>query len=814
MATRPDQLEIETLYFAAKELTTTDARREYLERQCADKPELRKQLNRLLAADAEAGEFLQVSALELLEGPPQESSAGDSGGTIQRIRDYHLLEEIGRGGMGIVYLASHERLGKRVALKMLATEGLTDDTVNRFARESRAVGQLDHPNIVRAMDAGEENGHHFLVTELVDGVNLSELPADRPLTVADACDIIRQAANGLQHAHQARIVHRDIKPANLMLTRQGVVKILDMGLAILHQDDSTDTSVTRPGQIMGTIDFISPEQCKSAHNVDHRADLYSLGCTMYSLLCGQPPFHSDTPSSIYDRMRAHVELTAQPISDLRSDVPHEVQQIISQLMEKRPQDRISSAGELAEMLKPFCAGAATAELVDKTSVGSPSVDTQAATRATAPTESVDASPKPLRRNRRRYWIAAACVLCILAAFGVIYFNTGQGTLQLTVGPDAEVYIDGRQITVQSGNEPVESVSIRVDAGKRQLEVRKDGFETLTREFRMFRDGQIVVAAELQLKQDSKPSPLPFTGHQGPVLALDVSPDGERLVSAGEDRIIRLWSIPSGKLVSSMRGHSRSIHDVKFSPDGQHVLSCGEDQTIRLWDVATGKQVMHYTGHSAVVASVDFLPDGERFISSSYDGSLAIWDVNEATAQSSLGYRAGQPIPRVQRMEDLLQLEGHLSWVRSGEVSPDGNAIVSAGNDTLVAIWDVKSGTMTKRFAGHKTVVADATFSPDQKRIVTAGFDNLALLWDVDSEQVIQTLKGHVGPVLNVLYVEDQIISSGQDQTIRTWDPESGEQVRLIETHHAQIMDMAYVPRTKTLFSSDVEGKIHLTRLGK
>ena len=210
------------------------------------------------------------------------------------LREYQLIEKLGEGGMGTVYRARHTKLDREVAVKLLPSERLRSaQAVSRFEREMKAIGRLHHPNIVQAFDAGEVEGQYYLAMELVSGLDLSML-VDRvgPLPVADACEIVRQAALGLQHAHEHELVHRDIKSSNLMLTPSGDVKILDLGLARLQDPLSEEHEVTSTGQVMGTLDYMAPEQLGDSHAVDIRADIYSLGATLYKLLTGRAP-HAD-----------------------------------------------------------------------------------------------------------------------------------------------------------------------------------------------------------------------------------------------------------------------------------------------------------------------------------------------------------------------------------------------------------------------------------------------------------------------------------------------------------------------------------------
>src|SRR5262245_12506504 len=219
--------------------------------------------------------------------------------------DYVLQERLGKGGMGEVFKARHQKLGRVVALKVIGEERVTNPEVGlRFLREIRVTSQLSHPNIVLAYDAGEAAGRPFFAMEFVEGSNLARLVREKGrLPASDACAYVRQAALGLHHAHQRGLVHRDVKPSNLMVTPKGVVKLLDLGLArLLPHGDRDPTTITRPEEVMGTADYIPPEQVEESHGVDHRADVYSLGCTLYHLLAGHPPFVDCT---LVQKLRKH-----------------------------------------------------------------------------------------------------------------------------------------------------------------------------------------------------------------------------------------------------------------------------------------------------------------------------------------------------------------------------------------------------------------------------------------------------------------------------------------------------------------------------
>ncbi|MCA9084352.1 MAG: serine/threonine-protein kinase, partial [Planctomycetaceae bacterium] len=289
---------------------------------------------------------------------PSSGGPAVSLGVSAEIRDYELLEYLGGGGMGQVYRARHIPLNRFVAVKLLPEDSSADSQlIERFSREIRAVGSLQHPNIVQAFDAGESGGRWFLAMELLDGTDLSVLQRNHAvLSVADACEIIRRAALGLQYAHEKGFVHRDIKPANLMLTRDADghvdVKVTDLGLALAMADDGR-RQLTDDGQLMGTLEFMAPEQAEKAQ-VDHKADIYSLGATLYRLLTGYAPFEGDSWRTPAQRLLALTTSTPPAATERRSDIPPDLAQLLNSMLRRDPADRPIDMKTVAGQLQPFC----------------------------------------------------------------------------------------------------------------------------------------------------------------------------------------------------------------------------------------------------------------------------------------------------------------------------------------------------------------------------------------------------------------------------------------------------------------------------
>ena len=347
---------------------------------------------------------------------------------------YVLQERLGEGGMGKVYKARNWKLCRTVALKVVRKDRLSDaDAVRRFQREIRAAAQLSHPNIVHAFDAGESGDRHFYVMEYVDGIDLARLVRrDGPLPIEEARDCIRQAALGLQHAYECGLVHRDIKPHNLLRTHgangRTIVKILDMGLARLDRGEGHDSdAMTREGVVMGTLDYLAPEQARNAHLADTRADLYSLGCTLYFLRTGQPPFSGGTPT---EKLIKHQMDSPPPVERLRGDVPAWLSAVVERLLAKKPEHRFQTPAEAAEALIAVHRPQVDASAQPPSPMKSTTPDMQLMADTSANWSSIledsnsSASSSSPRRQRgiqsqRFAWIVSLAVLILLALVSLL-----------------------------------------------------------------------------------------------------------------------------------------------------------------------------------------------------------------------------------------------------------------------------------------------------------------------------------------------------------------------------------------------------------
>ena len=293
-----------------------------------------------------ARQAVQSGVLTLWQA--QQLIAGKSTGF--KIDRYILLDLIGQGGMGRVYLARDSRLNRRVAVKILTTERVNNPrAIARFHREALVGAQLQHENLVRIYDEGEANGRCYLVMEYIEGKNIGQMIAqDGQIPYPIAARLTRHVALGLDHARLKGLIHRDVNPYNILVTQQGVAKLTDLGLAI---DLAVSDRVTRDGATVGTFDYVSPEQARHSHSVDARSDIYSLGCTIYHMLAGHVPYPT---ASLPEKLYGHQLIDPEPLSRICPGVPNGLTQVVSKMMRKSPDDRYQDPLECAQALEPYC----------------------------------------------------------------------------------------------------------------------------------------------------------------------------------------------------------------------------------------------------------------------------------------------------------------------------------------------------------------------------------------------------------------------------------------------------------------------------
>jgi alpha-galactosidase len=421
------------------------------------------------------------------------------------VGNYVMLDKLGEGGMGQVYKARHRKMERVVALKMLPSSATkVPDAVKRFEREAKAAAKLVHPNIVTAYDADEHNGVYFLVMEFVDGQDLSALvKRDGSLRVGQAVDCVVQAARGLEYAHRQGVIHRDIKPSNLLLDHSGTVKILDMGLARMEGTvGGKDDGLTLSGSVMGTLDYMAPEQALDTHDANAKSDIYSLGCTLHYLLTGQSPYHGDT---VAKKLLAHREEPVPSLRAVRSDVPEWLDKVFQRMLAKKPADRpqtMSEAiGELQQHELPWSRETAPASVthgsLDETlSLHRGEIDTSSRQiEIDQPGEELGKALAPVRFQRWKSWtpallvklskrqrvgvgVAAGLAFLVVLLAIVLSVRTKHGTLVVELSdPDVKVQVvseEGKVLIDRPGEKG--TMTISVDPGKHRLRIEKNGME--------------------------------------------------------------------------------------------------------------------------------------------------------------------------------------------------------------------------------------------------------------------------------------------------------------------------------------------------
>jgi len=719
---------------------------------------------------------------------------------------YVILDRIGEGGMGQVYKAKHRGLGRIVAVKVIRKDRLDNaDAVGRFQREIRAASKLSHPNVVLAYDADQIGDTHLMVMEYVEGTDLSCLVKERgALPVAKACECIRQAALGLQHAHEKGMVHRDIKPANLLVAKGGQVKVLDLGLSRFQRavSETMDATLTRTGSVMGTPDYMAPEQARDSHTVDIRADIYSLGCSLYHLLAGQVPFTGGTGM---EKVFKHQLEEPDPIEALRPEVPRDLAKVLRKMMAKQPEDRYATPAAVAEALAPFAARKSTdftsqasaanrAPGPDGETVPLPGHWPQGAGSATA-----HAAARRSARHRKRRPLVLAALLLFLGTGATLL------ALLLTGSPSSEVGQrpgDTRPLDLpRTTDRPIPTVLDPQPTGP--VLGTSSPFDALTarqlpeeeRPYLGFPKAGLVAVAGPQAWR-----------HWGGVTSLVVGQDdkGSWVASGGDDHVVRIWEAGSGKELRRFTRHGGTIRALAMQPGGKSsvLASAASDGTVAVWDVRSGTEILTLNQTQRELLSLAFTPDGTQ---------LAV-----GTGRSAQNDAPGSVL-LYKLKEGKLMAHSHMEGeITALAYSSDGKTLATIGRidptrwQLKLAATDGTGAGRTWNWGNTAAVLlaaspADASFATVRMpaNLDTPGNDRTVLTLDVGTRSTREVPLGP-GAFRSFGFSPDgKTVALGHTGAPRLIDVKAGTAIKPmpVTLSHAPALDcMAFTPDGRTILS--------------
>jgi serine/threonine-protein kinase len=774
---------------------------------------------------------------------------------------YILIDKLGEGGMGEVYKARHQRLERIVALKVIKVSKLASkDAVHRFQREARAAAQLSHPNIVTLYEDGQEGDRHWFAMEFVRGVDLSRWVREKgPMPLAHACQFIRQAAQGLQHAHEKGMVHRDIKPSNLMLVGgANQIKVLDMGLARLDRgdDDKTDASaLTQEGAVMGTPDFLAPEQALDAHRVDIRADIYSLGCSLYYLLAGQPPFPG---GALGEKLLKHQLQKPKPLRELRPEVPAALAEVLDRAMAKKPEDRFQTPGELATALLPFSkvSAASAAQLTRPPAAPKPpasDTDTPhpsptvvpgevldvelmtdlknaAVTRAAPPAKasSVTRTAAPAKPRSLAWlgWVVGAVtgigavIAAVLLLVLLLHFlNADRPPEQPpVVDPPAPKQpatldaLDAKDIPADEkfSWQPKELVGVfGTHKWRHWGPIKALAFGTTGHELASFGDDDSIRICDANTGQERLALPISSANPTAAARAIVISPSGRYLAVMVDSKIAVYLTTTGREEAINLPGTAMA-----FAPDSK-TFAVANGQAVDFYNVTDGftRGKLTYKSNVGAAVALAFAPKDNllailtRFEGPAKKAEIKLWDYTKGELKGSI------PLENHQSRTLLFTPDGKQCLTAAQVVEVVANKDGSKEPTWPVVAWDVAAKKELRRGMGHKGPVMSMAVTHDGQTLATGSLDGTTRVWDV------QTLLGRAelprdGPVEAVaVSADDKVLASGgRDFAVRLYDLPSARERDTTRLAYASWIKAAALSPDRTLLATLENQPDHGVRL--
>jgi WD40 repeat protein/tRNA A-37 threonylcarbamoyl transferase component Bud32 len=714
--------------------------------------EPREWLERYPDLAAELSDFFADRAYMDRVAEPLRDSVPAVGTRARYFGDYELLEEIARGGMGVIFKARQVSLNRVVALKMILHDQPPSAAERqRFQAEAEAVANLDHPNILPLHEVGEHEGQQYFSMKLVADGNLAQhLPGflDAPRTAAQ---LVATVARAVHYAHQRGILHRDLKPANILLEigtdasagRTPIPYVVDFGLAkrVSGTGSSSGRNLTRSGTIVGTPGYMAPEQARAEKGLTVAADVYSLGAILYELLTGALPFRAANALDVL--LQVLEKEPARPRS-LRPGVDRDLETICLKCLEKDPARRYPSAEALAEDLERWLAGR--------------SISARPAGRA-------EQLWRWCRRNQALAVASAAAIVALLATAAIsVTFAIHQKQAAANLQQALEESERNRRQSAE--------YAFRL-AYQKALEQHKDKEEEamlgLTRALELAPEGSEDLQAECREKltewgQELGPRKPPLE-HDDRVNQVAFSPDGRTILTSSSDHTARLWDAATRRQLFILRGHTAEVHAAVFSPDGKTILTGSADRTAKLWDTATGKLLHTLEGHPGAVIQAVFSPDGATVATVSGFSFLGLpaearlWD-------TATGRACGGPLH-------------HQSTLATLAFSADGRMLWTWGKDRVVRGWDARTGHSAGKERPFPEVPdwrTGVAFSPDGRLVLASG-KTATRLWDLASGEPAGPPISEEGVIaVGFLRQGEVFITVGGPSGLAAWETATGRKL--------------------------------------